>query len=255
MVATQGNLHAGQVSLIVAARDRADVVVAAIAPNPLELGANDAPRALPGSPSADLALAASAGADVAFAPPQELLLPPGHSTYVEETARSRRLCGVSRPNHFRGFLTHFLKLVHCTGPDTVLFGHKDLQQAAVVRQAARDLFLDLEIVVCPTVRETDGLPVNWRNSRLTPAQRADAAALPVALESARQLVVQGARSVDRVVAEVTHALRARRMLRVIYVHCVDPETMEPAREVIPGRTVLAASVWVEETRLLDNCVL
>lgn len=255
LIATMGNLHAGQASLIAAAKARADVVVVSIFANPLEFGPNDNLAAYPRDLPVDLAFAEAAGADIAFCPGAEDMHPQGHATTIEESVRSRRLCGVSRPTHFKGFLTNFVKLLHCVRPQLTLFGFKDLQQAAVVRQAVRDLFLDVEVEVCPTVREADGLALSWRNRLLSTIQRAEASTIPVALERARQLVQQGSRSTDRIVAGTMEVLSSKRMIRVIYAHCIDPETTEPAREIIPGSTVLALSVWVGETRLLDDTVL
>lgn len=255
LISSNGNLHAGQASLIAHARNQGDWVILACVLNPLEFGPSEPLTGQARDIEADAAVAEAAGADVFFAPPVAILHPQTHSTFVEEQHRSRRLCGLSRPNHFRGFLTHWLKLAHCTLPHRTCIGHKDLQQAAVLRKAAADLFLDVEVEVLPTVRETDGLVLNWRNQRFTPMQRAEAAIIPVALDKARALARQGHRSVDRIVAEATHTLGSKRMIRVVYVQCIDPLTAEPAREVVPDQTVLALAVWVEETRLLDNCVL
>jgi pantoate--beta-alanine ligase len=255
LVVTQGNLHEGQASLVRAAVGSGDFVVMSVVANPLEFGPSELFHQYPSDLAADLVVAEAAGAHAVFHPESELLHPAGHATYVEETNASRRLCGISRPVHFRGFLTNFLKLLQVSGATRVWFGHKDLQQAAVARQAIRDLFLDVAVEVCPTVREEDGLVLNWRNRSFTPTQRAEAAILPKALEAARQLVAQGVRNIDRIVAEATHVLTSKRMIRVVYVQCVDPETVEPVREVTPGHTVLVFAVWVGETRLLDNCVL
>jgi pantoate--beta-alanine ligase len=255
LISTMGNLHAGHASLVAAAKAAGETVVLTIIVNQLEFGANEATIQVPRNLSADLAAAEAFGVDIVFAPEFETLHPPGHATFVEETHRSRKLCGISRPTHFRGFLTHYLKLIHCASPHSTYFGHKDLQQAAVIRQAAHDLFIDLDVRLLPTVREADGLAIGWRNRLLTPNQRAEAAIIPEALERSAALTRQGYRSVDRIIAEATHTLTSKRMIRVIYVQCIDPDSSDPVREIIPGHTVLAIAVWVDELRLLDNCIL
>lgn len=255
LVQTMGNLHAGHVSLIEEARRHGDLVVTSIFVNPLEFGANENVAAYPRQPEADLAAAQAAGTDIAFTPTVEAMLQPGHSTHVEEEVRSRRLCGLSRPAHFRGFLTGFAKLCGIVRPHAALFGQKDVQQAAVVRRYIRDLFLDIDVVLCPTVREADGLALNWRNARLSPAQRANAAAIPRALDQARALIASNNANVDRVTAEAIHVLRTHRLVRIIYVAAVEPDNLDPVREIVPGQTLLMTAVWVDQVRMIDNVTL
>jgi pantoate--beta-alanine ligase len=188
-------------------------------------------------------------------PAVEEIYPRGYSTYVTEEAVSRPLCGVSRPSHFRGVTTEMAKLLNIVRPDRVVLGQRDAQQVAVVRKMIADLCFDTEVLVAPVVREADGLVVTVRNHELTAGQRQEASALHPALLRAQEMVAQGVRSPDRVVAEVTHLLGARRRVRVIYVAIVDPATMEPLREVVPGRSLLAIAVWIDEIRLIDNIEL
>ena len=168
---------------------------------------------------------------------------------------SKPLCGVSRPTHFRGVTTLAAKLLNIVRPSVVVLGQKDMQQAAVVRKMVGDLHFDVEVALVPTVREADGLAVGVRNRDLTPNQRQEALAIHAALQRARAMVAQGVRSPDRVIAEATHLLGERRRVRVIYVAIVDSSTMEPMREIVPGRTLLAIAVWVDEVRLTDNTPL
>jgi pantoate--beta-alanine ligase len=172
-----------------------------------------------------------------------------------EDAVSRSLCGVSRPALFRGVLTCWLKLFNIVRPDVVIMGEKDAQQVAVVRKVAADLLLPLEITAGPTVRDADGLAVSSRNTYLTPSQRDEALAVFSALRKAKEMVEAGVKSPDRIVAEVTHLIAAKRRLRVIYISVVDRNTMEQLREVVPGHCLLAISFWVDEIRLTDNMPL
>jgi pantoate--beta-alanine ligase len=179
----------------------------------------------------------------------------GFSTFVSEENLSRGLCGVSRPGHFRGVTTVLAKLFNIVRPDIVVFGQKNAQQAAVARKTIADLNFRVQVLVEPTVREADGLPCGSRLTMLSPGQREDATVLHSAMLAGRALVESGVRNVDRVVAETTHVISQKRRVRVIYVSIVDRETMEPERQIVPGRSLLAVAVWVDEIRLIDNFVL
>jgi pantoate--beta-alanine ligase len=255
LVATQGALHTGQEALIRAAAARADIVVVSIFVNPLQFGANEPTEHYPRSLESDLKLCERCGAHVVFNPAAGEMYPKGYSTYVTEDVISRLLCGPSRPTHFRGVTTITAKLFHLIRPDFAYFGQKAVQRAAVVRKMAADLHFPVEIVVVPTVRDPDGLAAGVRNAEFTPNQRQDALAIHAALVRAKEMVDSGVRITDRIVAEATHILGQRRRIRVIYVATVDPETMEPRREIVPGRTMLAIAAWVDEIRLIDNIVL
>jgi pantoate--beta-alanine ligase len=156
---------------------------------------------------------------------------------------------------FRGMLTCWLKLFNIVRPDTVVMGEKDPQQVAVVRKATADLLLPIEILTGPAVRDPDGLVVSARNSYLTPTQREEALAVYASLRKAKEMVDSGVKSADRLVAEVTHLVGAKRRLRVIYISVVDRNTMEQLREVVPGQCLMAISYWVDEVRLTDNMPL
>lgn len=255
LVPTSGALHAGHAALIAAARARGGVVVVSVFANPLAFGPSENFARYPRSPEADVKLCGELGADVVFLPPVEEMYPKGFSTYVTEEAVGRPLCGVSRPSHFRGVTTGMLKLLNIVRPDLLFLGQRDAQQVAVVRKMIADLCLGVEVAVVPIVREADGLVATVRNRDLTAGQRQEAAAMHPALLRAREMVAQGVRIPDRIIAEVTHLLGERRRVRVIYVSIVDPATMEPLREVVPGRTLLAIAVWIDEVRLIDNVEL
>ena len=255
LVTTSGALHAGHAALIALAESRADVVVVALFANPLAFGPSENFARYPRSPDADAKLCEELRVDVVFQPSAEEMFPRGYSSYVAEEAVSKPLCGVSRPTHFRGVTTGIAKLLNIVRPEFLVMGQRDAQQVAVVRKMIADLCFGAEVIVAPTVREADGLAVTVRNRDLTARQRQEALSISAALERAKEMVAQGVRSPDRVIAEVTHLLGERRMVRVIYVSIVDPNTMEPMREVIPGRTLLAIAAWVEEVRVIDNVVL
>lgn len=255
LVPTQGALHAGQEALIKAAVQRADVVIVSIFVNPLQFGPNEVIANYPRSFDADLALCEKCGAHLVFAPAAEEIYPRGFSSYVTEEGPARTLCGISRPTHFRGVTTVMAKLLNLVQPNWAYFGQKSVQRAAVVRKMAADLHFAVEIVVVPTAREADGLAAGVRNREFTPSQRKDAVSLHAALVRAKAMSDQGVRSPDRIIAEATHVLSQSRRVRVIYVAIVDHVTMEPMRDVVPGRSLLAIAVWVDEIRLIDNVVL
>ena len=255
LIPTQGALHAGQEALIRAAASKADVVIVSLFVNPLQFPANEIPENYPRSLEADLALCEAAGAQVVFAPGTDDFYPRGFSTFVSEETISRMLCGPSRPTHFRGVATMAAKLFNLIHPDSVFFGQKTVQRAAVVKKMIEDLGYQIEVVVVPTVREADGLAAGVRNKEFTSTMRQESLAIYLALKRAKEMVEAGVRSPDRLIAEATHILGERRKIRVIYVAMVDTATMEAVREVVPGRTMLAIAAWVDEVRLIDNAVL
>lgn len=252
LVPTMGYLHDGHLSLIETAKSRADQVVVSIFVNPTQFGPSEDYANYPRDAERDLQLCREAGVDVVFIPGAEEMYPSGYSTYVTEEKLSQGMCGVSRPHHFRGVTTVVAKLFNIVRPDLAVFGQKDAQQAAVIRKMAQDLHYCVDIVVAPTVREEDGLAKSSRNKYLTSVQRGEAAVIPQALEKAREMVVSGVISTDRVVAEVTHILSTKRRIRIIYISIVDKDTMQPMREIVSGRSLLALAVWVDEVRLIDN---
>jgi pantoate--beta-alanine ligase len=255
LVPTMGALHAGHEALIRAAVAAGSPVVVSIFVNPLSFGASENFAGYPRSREADIEMCARLGAEAVFAPSADEVYPRGYSTYVTEEAISRTLCGVSRPTHFRGVATLVAKLLNIVGPDRVFVGQKDAQHAAVIRKVVADLNYTAELVVVPTVREGDGLAVGVRNGELTTALRQESLAISAALRKVVEMVDSGVRSSDRLVAEATHILGRHNRVRVIYASIVDASTMEPIREVVPGRTLMCIAAWVNEIRLTDNAVL
>ena len=255
LVPTMGCLHEGHLSLIDIAREKADKVIVSIFVNPTQFGLNEDFDRYPRILKEDLALCEDRGVDIVFNPDIADVYPKGYSTYVNEEQVSADLCGVSRPNHFRGVATVCLKLFNITRPDYAVFGQKDAQQCSMVKKMASDLNLPIEVLVGPTLRDADGLATSSRNRYLTSLQRSDALTIPNALEEGKKLVEQGVRNVDRVVAEVTHHLSQCRRIRVLYVRVVDRETMEPASEIESGKHIIVTAAWVDQTRLIDNIAL
>ncbi|MFZ9682959.1 MAG: pantoate--beta-alanine ligase [Cephaloticoccus sp.] len=252
---TMGGLHAGQAALIRAAAAQADVVVVATFLNPLQFAPSELMANYPQDVAADRKLCEAAGATVVFAPAGDAIYPAGYSTYVAEETLAKPLCGVSRPAHFRGVTTLTAKLLNVVRPDTIYFGQKTAQRAAVVRKMIRDLAFDAEVVVVPTVRDPDGLACLLSNRDFTTSQRQEALSLYRALTKAKEMAAAGVRSPDRLIAEATHILGEQRRVRVIYISIVHPVTMEPVREVTPGECQMVISAWIDETRLIDNMML
>jgi pantoate--beta-alanine ligase len=255
LVQTSGSLHAGHAALIALAKSRADVVVVSIFANPLAFGASESFARYPRPTQEDEQTCADLKVDVLFMPTPEEMYPRGYSTFVIEEAVSKPLCGISRPTHFRGVTTGYAKLLNIVRPDVLVMGQRDAQQVAVVRKMIEDLCFGAEVVVAPTTRDADGMVLTVRTRDLTAGQRQEAAAIHAALQRAKEMVSQGVRSTDRVVAEATHLLGQKRRIRVIYIATVDPNTMEAMREVVPGKTLLAIAVWIDEVRLIDNTLL
>ena len=224
LVPTMGAFHEGHLSLIRAARAENDVVVVSLFVNPSQFGQSEDLSRYPRNEARDAALAEEEGVDYLFAPPAEEIYPPGFQTWVEVEQLSRLLEGAFRPGHFRGVATVCLKLFNIARARRAYFGQKDAQQVAVIKRMVRDLDLDLEIRVLPTIREEDGLALSSRNAYLSAGERAAAAALPRALEARDPSLLDG--------------------LAVDYFEEAD---FEPR--------VLAAAVRVGKTRLIDNVIL
>ncbi len=250
-VPTMGALHEGHLALIREARDRDDVVVVSIFVNPTQFNAAEDLAKYPRDLDRDLALAAEAGADLVFAPQVAEMYPPGATTWVDVEGLTEGLCGAARPGHFRGVCTVVTKLFNIVGPDRAYFGEKDAQQLAVIKRMVRDLDMRLEIVPCPTVRETDGLAMSSRNVRLTPEARAQAPLLYRALTEALVAVENGERDAVRLKAGICGVLADADLARIDYVEVVDAETLQPVVSV--DRPVLiAVAVFFGDVRLIDN---
>jgi len=252
LVPTMGALHEGHLRLIDAAKQKADVVIVSIFVNPAQFGPNEDFAKYPRTLDTDIAACEKRGANIVFTPKSTDIYPPGYSTYVSEERLSKGLCGISRPGHFRGVCTVVNLLFNVTRPDFAVFGQKDAQQVATIKKMVADLWLPVEIVVVPTLREPDGLAMSSRNQYLSEEQRSEAAKIYRALREGKRLVDEGIRSPDRVLAEITHVIAQSRRIRLIYVAMVDRESFAPVREVVPGKCLIAVACWLNDIRLIDN---
>ena len=254
LVPTMGALHAGHASLIRAAAAGCDAVAVSIFVNPTQFGPNEDFARYPRTFEADCALAGGEGADVVFAPSVEDLYPDGAATFVEVEGLSSRLDGASRPGHFRGVATVVAKLLIAAEPDRAYFGQKDAAQVAVLRRMAADLLLPVEIVVCPIVREGDGLALSSRNIYLSADERALALLLSRAVRVVESLVGSGERRAGALVDAAREVLAGVPEVRVDYIELVDWGTLLPVEVAAPG-TLFALAAWVGATRLIDNTIL
>ncbi len=254
LVPTMGALHAGHVSLVRAAREQCDAVVVSIFVNPTQFGPNEDFAKYPRTWDADCALLEKEGVDLVFAPGAEDMYPAGASTFVEVEGMSDRLDGVSRPGHFRGVATVVAKLFHIVAADKAFFGQKDAAQVAVLRRMVRDLNFDLEVVVCPTVREADGLALSSRNRYLSAEERKQALVLSRALRRIEERVSQGVVESAALIREAQEMLAAQAGVRVDYLRIVDPSSLEDVADV-RGNSLVAVAAVVGTTRLIDNVVI
>ncbi len=255
LVPTMGALHEGHLSLIRLAAEQADTVVVSIFVNPTQFGPSEDFSKYPRELEDDLKRCEEAGADIVFAPPVEEIYPKGYSTFITEEFIGKPLEGVSRPTHFRGVTTVVAILFNIVRPDLAVFGQKDAQQVAVIRKMVQDLQFTVDIVTAPTLRETEGLAMSSRNRYLGNNQRLESLAISEALRYAKAMVEKGELRSDRLIAESTHILGQKRRVRIIYISVVDRNTMEAMRDVVPGQSLLAIAVWVDEVRLIDNILL
>ena len=254
LVPTMGALHEGHLSLIRAAKAKSDVVAASIFVNPTQFGPNEDFTRYPRDLDRDLALLEREGVDVVFVPSVEEMYPQQSVTWVTVEGLSERLCGKSRPGHFRGVATIVAKLFNIVEPDLAFFGQKDAAQVAIIRRMVRDLNMPVQIEVGPIVREPDGLAMSSRNAYLSPEQRKDALVLFRALTRVNKLFQGGERNPAALVAAARQELATKPTVRLDYFEIVDPDELTPLATI--NRPALAAvAAFVGNTRLIDNIVL
>lgn len=254
LVPTMGALHAGHASLIRAARARCSHFAVSIFVNPTQFGPNEDYARYPRTFEADCALAEAEGADAIFAPAVEDMYPAGAATFVEVNGLSQRLDGASRPGHFRGVATVVAKLLIAAEADLAFFGQKDAAQVSVLRRMVTDLRLGTEIVVCPIVRDADGLALSSRNAYLSKEERAQALILSRALRTVQLLIAGGERSAAALADAARAVFAAEQAVRVDYIALVDWATLEPVETAAPG-TLFAVAAYIGSTRLIDNVIL
>ncbi|MGH7898546.1 MAG: pantoate--beta-alanine ligase [Candidatus Binatia bacterium] len=253
LVPTMGALHEGHLSLVRAARRRADTVVVSIFVNPIQFNSQRDFDLYPRDEARDSRLCQEEAVDVLFAPTAAEMYPSGFQTRVEVTEISKPLCGAHRPGHFAGVATVVSKLFLAVKPDIAIFGEKDFQQLQVVRRLVRDLNFDVEIGGGETVREADGLAMSSRNARLGAAAREQAGAIPRALDRVREAAAGGETDAARLQAEFAREVE-RHGGRVEYAELRDPESLEPVA-ILEGSALFAVAAWIGDVRLIDNTII
>jgi pantoate--beta-alanine ligase len=254
LVPTMGALHAGHLTLVEAAKAGCDAVAVSIFVNPTQFGPNEDFADYPRTFAADCKLLETAGVEVVFAPRAEEMYPKGATTFVEVAGLSGRLDGASRPGHFRGVATIVSKLFLAAEPDRAYFGQKDAAQVAVLRRMTLDLALPVDLVVCPIVREADGLALSSRNRYLSAEERNQALVLSRTLAAVEAAFRAGKRSAETLTKLAAEQFATVPDVRVDYIAAVDWATLEPVAKVVPGN-LFAVAAWVGSTRLIDNLVL
>ncbi|HEU5179525.1 MAG TPA: pantoate--beta-alanine ligase [Candidatus Polarisedimenticolia bacterium] len=254
-VPTMGALHEGHLSLIRKARELADSVVVSVFVNPAQFGESEDLDRYPRNLGRDAEMAGAAGASIVYAPQVEAIYPAGYRTYVSVEGWDALLEGASRPGHFRGVATVVLKLLHRVAPDVACFGQKDAQQAILIRRMVRDLEMDLQIEICPTVREADGLAMSSRNAFLSPQERRAAPVLYRALQHVETQVLQkDERHAKCVLRLIRETLAGEPLVVPDYAAVVSAETLEPI-DPLRGQVLVPVAARIGATRLIDNVIL
>jgi pantoate--beta-alanine ligase len=253
-VPTMGALHIGHISLIKKAKQQTDFVVVSIFVNPTQFGPSEDFKKYPRPIKSDLAICRKAGVDVVFAPSAQEMYPDENLTWVNVEKLTKPLCGKLRLGHFRGVATVCAKLFNIVAPDVAFFGQKDAQQALVIKQMVADLNMPLKVVVCPTVRQAEGLAVSSRNQYLTRQQKKDATYIFRALKKSESQIKQGIKRSKSIIGEMKKILKQVPSIKIEYISIVDAETLQEL-DKITGRVLIAVAVKIGSTRLIDNILL
>lgn len=253
LVPTMGYLHEGHKSLIDKAVEENDRVVVSVFVNPIQFGPSEDLASYPRDLERDSKICEEAGADLVFHPAEGEMYFNDFCSFVDMDDLSKGLCGKSRPTHFRGVCTVVSKLFHIAAPDRAYFGQKDAQQLAVIRRMVRDLNFDLEIVGCPIVREADGLAKSSRNTYLNEEERKAAVILHKGLSEGENLLRDGEKSAEKIVAAIRSTIESEALARIDYVEVVDWNTLKPVDQ-IQGEILAAVAVYIGKTRLIDNFI-
>lgn len=254
-IPTMGCLHEGHLSMIKRAAKENHIVVLSIFVNPKQFGKNEDFEKYPRDFEKDAKLAEQAGADIIFYPDINEMYPETYKTYVEVPNLSNVLCGISRPDHFKGVTTIVTKLLNIVHPDRAYFGQKDAQQAILIRQMVNDLNMDSEIIICPTVREKDGLAMSSRNVYLSDQERKSAVILHESLQKAQYLVQEGGiRDTETIVSTITKMIRKIQNITIEYVSIVAEDSLKEVMW-INGRVLCVLAVKIGNTRLIDNMII
>ena len=251
LVPTMGALHTGHISLIKAAAEQTDFVVVSIFVNPTQFGPTEDFDKYPRPFEQDLQICRDNGVNLVFAPSSEEMYNKDSLTWVDVDKLTEPLCGRARPGHFRGVTTVCAKLFNIVLPDKAFFGQKDAQQAIVIKRMVADLNMPLDIVVCPTVREEDGLAVSSRNKYLSDSERKDAPLIYEALQKAQAMIASGTKEIQKITDEMRKILSRSKLIEPEYVEIVDTETLQPAKTA-EGKVLIAIAAKLGSTRLIDN---
>ncbi len=254
LVPTMGALHVGHISLIEAAVEKCDFVVVSIFVNPTQFVPGEDFEKYPRPLEADLEICRKAGVDVVFAPTPGQMYPAENITWVSVEKLTESLCGPFRPGHFRGVTTVCTKLFNIVAPDIAYFGQKDAQQAIVIRRMVADLNMPLEIAICPTVREPNGLAISSRNKYLTEQQKKDAANIYKSLQKCRQMIDAGVKETTEIITEMSKILQQVPSIEIEYISIVDAETLRNIDQ-IAGKVLAAVAVKIGPARLIDNILV
>ena len=255
LVPTMGALHEGHLSLVHRARNECASVVASLFVNPTQFAPDEDLDRYPRDEQRDSLLFAEAGVDLLFAPGMEEIYPPGHTTRVIVDRLSDRLEGANRPGHLEGVATVVTALLSIVSPDRAYFGEKDAQQLAVIRRLVRDLSMPVEVVACPTVRDSDGLALSSRNAYLSAEERRQALVLSAGLRTAEMAFGNGMRDAETLRGIVRECVEAQPLAVPDYVSLADAETLEELDGRVDGEALLSLAVRVGSTRLIDNVTL
>jgi pantoate--beta-alanine ligase len=253
-VPTMGFLHEGHLSLVKKAKDQNATVAVSIFANPTQFAPGEDLESYPRDIDRDLELLSAVGADLVWMPTEEVMYPAGFQTWVEVDELTKLLEGSYRPTHFRGVTTVVAKLFNAVGPERAYFGQKDAQQAAVLQQMVKDLNYPIEMVICPIVREADGLALSSRNTYLDTQQRQAARCLSRGLFKAREAFQDGERAAEKLRAIVRSEVERETLADLQYVSCADPKTLRELEGKVE-RCLISMAVYVGKTRLIDNILL
>ncbi len=254
VVMTMGALHQGHLSLVDVCVEQCDLCVVTIFVNPTQFGPGEDFAQYPRDLAADLNLLADRHVEIVFAPRADEMYRANHSTFVQPPAVAKQLEGAHRPEHFEGVATIVLKLLHAVPADVAFFGQKDYQQCVVIKHMALDLDLPVEITVCPTIRDHDGLALSSRNQYLSEQERQQALSISAALRRAEQMVADGETSAEKIRAAITRDLSAAGVDEVDYVAIACPDSLNPI-EAIEQPAIALIAAHVGSTRLIDNWML
>jgi len=250
-IPTMGALHLGHLSLIKQAAKDSDIVVVSIFVNPEQFGPKEDLKKYPRPLKKDLELCRKSGVDLVFLPNEEIMYPQGFSTFVEVEGLGKKLCGISRPGHFRGVATVVAKLLNIVAPDILYLGQKDAQQAIIISRMIKDLNFPVKVKIMPTVRQKDGLALSSRNIYLNNGQRKEAAVLSKALALAKSLIAGGQRDTARIISRMRQLIEKKKQVEIDYVAIVDLEKFQNINKINQS-CLIALAVKIGKTRLIDN---